>query len=193
MLSVVFLAVFAAVAPASGQAPPPAPPKPSADTPLAAPVRIQVVIARYQGEKRISSFPYTMLVNAATRGIGQVRIGTEIPIANAAPPAASEPNKPAPAQPSVTYERIGTEMDCIVRPIVPGEARYTVELTISDRSVYADDNAPKLVSSMHPPLRSFRAFNTVVLRDGETTQFPAAADRMTGEVVRIEVTLAVVK
>ena len=34
---------------------------------------------------------------------------------------------------------------------------------------------------------------TLVLRDGQTRQFSAATDRVNGEVVRIEVTLRVVK
>lgn len=42
-------------------------------------------------------------------------------------------------------------------------------------------------------MRSFRSASTLVLRDGQTRQFTAATDRVNGEVVRIEVTLRVVK
>jgi hypothetical protein len=44
-----------------------------------------------------------------------------------------------------------------------------------------------------PVFRSFRSTNTLVLRDGQTRQFTAATDRVSGEVVRIDVTLNVVK
>jgi hypothetical protein len=37
------------------------------------------------------------------------------------------------------------------------------------------------------------AANNLVLRDGQTRQFTAATDRVTGEVVKVDVTLRVVK
>jgi hypothetical protein len=42
-------------------------------------------------------------------------------------------------------------------------------------------------------LRTFQVSNSVVLRDGQTRQFTAATDRVSGEIVRIDVTLRVVK
>jgi hypothetical protein len=44
-----------------------------------------------------------------------------------------------------------------------------------------------------PVIRSFRLSNQVTLSDGQSTQFTAATDRITGEVVRAEVTLTVAK
>jgi hypothetical protein len=44
-----------------------------------------------------------------------------------------------------------------------------------------------------PVIRSFRASNNVVLKDGQTRQFTAAADRITGEVVKVDVTLKVAR
>jgi len=44
-----------------------------------------------------------------------------------------------------------------------------------------------------PVFRAFRARNTLVLRDGQTRTFTAAADRVSGEMVRVEVTLHVLK
>ncbi|MGH9349103.1 MAG: hypothetical protein ACRD26_17750 [Vicinamibacterales bacterium] len=170
---------------------PPAPPKPPADSARAAPVRVQVVIARYQGEKRISSLPYTLSVNAATRGIAQVRMGAEIPISTSVSATPVE-GKPAATQAAVNYELIGTQIDCSVRPSPDG--RYLVELSISDKSIYANGEGPAVAGgSLHPPFRSFRSVNTVVLGDGQSTQFAAAADRVTGEIVRVEVSLQALK
>ena len=42
-------------------------------------------------------------------------------------------------------------------------------------------------------IRSFRLSNRVILRDGQSTQFSAATNRITGETVRIDVTLNVAK
>ena len=188
-VAAMFLLIWSVASNAGAQTPAPAQ-KPPSENPLVAPVRVQVVVARYQGEKRVSSLPYTLFANVANRGLAQVRMGAEIPIATVTPPPAGD-GRAAPA-PSVNYERIGTEIDCAVRS--SGDARFFVELTISDRTIYADDEKPRLATpSMSPTLRSFRSYNTLVLKDGQSTQFAAAADRITGEVVRVEVTLHTVK
>jgi hypothetical protein len=185
--AVVLLVVVAAQARAQTPAPAAKPP----DNPLVAPVRVQVVVARYQGDKRLSSLPYTLFVNVANRGVAQVRMGAEIPISTMTPATGGDSRQVAPTA-GVSYERVGTEIDCSVR--TTGDSRYFVELTISDKTVYSSDEAPRLAtSSMNPTLRSFRSYNTLVLKDGQSTQFPAAADRITGEVVRIEVSLNEVK
>ena len=156
------------------------------------PVRIHVVIARFQGDKRISSLPYTLFAQMQNRdrGVAQLRMGADVPIwiGGSSKPSggASEDSSPR-----LQYERLGTEIDCFVRPSFDG--RYIVELTVSDRTVYAEDQTPRLAPGSIQTLRSFRAYNAFVLKDGQSTQFNAAADRITGEVVRIEATLEVVK
>jgi uncharacterized protein YgiM (DUF1202 family) len=47
--------------------------------------------------------------------------------------------------------------------------------------------------SEYPVLRSYQSTNTLFLKDGQTTQFTAASDRISGEVVRVEVKATVVK
>ena len=44
-----------------------------------------------------------------------------------------------------------------------------------------------------PSFRSFRTSFSVMLRDGQTTQHTSATDPVTGEVIRIDVTLNVMK
>ncbi len=44
-----------------------------------------------------------------------------------------------------------------------------------------------------PVVRSFQTTNRLILKDGQTSQFTAATDRVSGEVVRIDITLKVVK
>jgi len=44
-----------------------------------------------------------------------------------------------------------------------------------------------------PTLRSLFTNNSVVLKDGQSAQFTAAADKMTGEVVKVDVTLSIDK
>ena len=43
------------------------------------PLEVQVVIAKYQGEKRISSLPYILAVNANSSQ-AQLNIGAEVPV-----------------------------------------------------------------------------------------------------------------
>ena len=61
-------------------APAPAPARAAAQQ--ATPLRIQIVISRYQGEKKISSLPYTLSVNAPNHGTNRasLRMGAQVPV-----------------------------------------------------------------------------------------------------------------
>jgi len=86
----------------------------------------------------------------------------------------------------VDYKSIGTNIDCTATSMEDG--RFQVQVRIEDASVMerrGGDSAPTL--------RTFSSSNTVVLKDGQTTQFTAAADKVTGEVVRVDVTMNVEK
>ena len=47
--------------------------------------------------------------------------------------------------------------------------------------------------AVFPILRSFRSSNQLVLADGQSAQFSVATDRITGEIIRAELTLRVLK
>ena len=55
-------------------APPAAKPAPATVTPL----KVSVVVARFQGEKKLSSLPYTLSVNAGSRAT--LRMGAKVPV-----------------------------------------------------------------------------------------------------------------
>jgi len=143
------------------------------------PVKVQVVIARYEGDKKVSSLPYTMSVTANSDRVS-LRMGSQVPI----PTFSQEANK-APIQ-SFSYHNVGTNIDCGVRTTDDG--RYSVFVGIEDSSV-----VERRANDAAPTLRTFSTQNTVVLRDGQTMQFTAAADKATGEVVKVDVTLSVEK
>ena len=201
-LSITVLGALLAATPAYAQGAKPAPaPAPAQPAPAPAPVvqndafknnalgplvplDVLVVVNRYQGEKRVSSLPYTMAVNANDRTISSLRMGARVAVPS------------GPVQPGFrtsTYEQIGTNIDCFARTMDDG--RFQVNLIIDDSSIY--ENVPGAVKPSaddnSPVFRSFKSTNTLVLRDGQTRQFTAATDRVNGEVVRIEVTLRVVK
>jgi len=148
------------------------------------PLDIQIIVNRYQGEKRVSSLPYALAVNANDRSVSSVRMGAKVPIVG----ASVGPNAPVP----VNYENVGTNIDCFARTMDDG--RFQVNITVEDSSVYQNiEGAVAPSAAGRAVIRSFRSANTLVLRDGQTRQFSAATDRVNGEIVRIDVTLRVVK
>jgi hypothetical protein len=148
-------------------------------------LKVQVVIGRYQGEKKISSMPYNLSLNAGGRA--NLRMGANIPIVMM---AMTNVPKDAPQGGPIQYKDVGTNIDCSSNELDNG--RYLLNLTVDDSSVYPDD-APSVGPKGSPSFRSFRATNALVLRNGETGQFTAATDKVTGETVRVDVTLTVLK
>ena len=164
----------------------PAAPKPA---PTAIPLRVQVLVSRFQGEKKLSSLPYTLSVNAGSRGT--LRMGAKVPVMMMM--TANMP-KDLPQGGPVQYQDVGTSIDCSVST-VQDDGRFRVEITLEDSSVYGDGPNP---SENKPPpgnpsFRSFRASDSMVLRDGQTSQFTTATDKVSGEIVKVDVTLTVVK
>jgi len=96
-------------------------------------------------------------------------------------------------QPTVTYQDTGTSIDCAAYP-TDEAGRYRLQVTIDESSVYADDdNAKFAATNGRPTFRSFRTTDSLMLKDGQTMQMSNTPDRTTGETVRVDVTLAVVK
>lgn len=165
--------------------------KPAAPARAVVPLKVQLVIARYQGEKRLSSVPYALSVTASEgrTELARLRIGTQVPIP-APPPAPPADGKPAPPSASFTYRDIGTNIDCNAQTV--GDGQFQLQITVEQASVFKEDQpAPGALNA--PVFRSFRLTNTVVLKDGQTTQFATATDALNGEVVRVDVTVNVAK
>ena len=161
---------FAMTTAALAQAPQPKPPMA---------VKVQVVIARYEGDKKVSSLPYTMSVTANTNERASIRMGSQVPV-----PSTNTATTP----PVTTYQymNVGTSIDA--RATLMDDGRFSVVVSIEDSSV-----SERRASAALPTLRSFTTQNTVLLKDGQTGQFTAAADKTTGEVVKVDVTLTVEK
>ena len=158
-------------------------------------LRVQVVISRYRGETKVLSLPYTLVVTAAGLAPGhtaRMRMGVQTPIPTG-PSSAPGSDRPA----SYSYKNVGTNIDCTARE--SGDGRYLLRLSIEQSSVFggeeaATGSAPEPVRMPGVPL--FRSFDLTIepmLRDGETQQIVASTDPITGEVLKIDVTLDVVK
>jgi Flp pilus assembly secretin CpaC len=159
---------------------PPAPPASKVPAPLL--LRVQVVFSRYQGEKKVSSQPYTLTVRA-NEPRTQFRVGVQVPI----PSVGSE------GKMTVVYKDVGTSIDCSAQSLDDG--RFRLDLSLEDSSVAVDENAARAAARDLPPqFRQFRLSNeTAVLRDGQTAQLTTAAEKGSGEITKIDVTLTVVK
>ena len=191
-LTVFIVMAFASMAAAGPQDKPAGIPPPKPVAVPSVPLRIQVVISRFQGEKKISSLPYTMAINSTDAGDkaghANIRMGTKVPV----PSASFAPTTPGGAgtipMMSYNYQDVGTNIDCFVHPMDDG--RFRVDLTIDDSSVYPEE---KEGTAKLPSFRSFRAGDSMILKDGGTAQFTTAADKVSGEIVKVDVTLTVVK
>ena len=172
-------------------------PQARAKQPQNIPLEIQVVIARYQGEKRISSLPYVLSLKSTdiSRGGASLRLGSRVPVRREVTTPAAD-GKPATTNNSVIYENVGTNIDAGATALEDG--RFELTITISESSVITDTKQASDLRGAagmgeYPVFRSYQSSNTFFVKDGQTTQFTAASDRVSGEVVRVEVKLTVVK
>ena len=175
--------------PPAGTAPekPPATSAPAEAKPLV-PLKVQIVLSQFKGEKKISSLPYVLGVAANDRSQTNLRMGIDVPIARDATPATG-----------FSYRSVGTNIDCEAQSTSDGIYRLVIK--VEDSSVLSDtgeaassrpiDPASKVVHL--PAFRSFKSNFTVLLRDGQTTQYTSAVDPVSGEIMKIDVTLNVIK
>jgi hypothetical protein len=160
-------------------------------------LRVQVVVTRFQGERKVASLPYTFTATVDGRPV-RMRMGVDTPVA-VATTSGSEGSKP---HTSFQYRNVGTNIDCAASDA--GDGRYRLMLTVENSSALAPEKGPSSGASPSGPLVDanptgaplFRRFDTnidPVLRDGQSVQTIASTDPVTGEVVKIDVTMNVVK
>ena len=183
------IAVSLALGAMAGAQEKPAPP--AQKPPALVPVKVQIVISRYQGEKKVSSLPYTLSVNANDRGSSSLRMGAQVPIATTMMAVVDSVGKSTMPQ-SFQYKDVGTNIDCSATTTDDG--RFRLAITIEDSSIIPDEAKaePGLVKGS-PSFRSFRTTEALLLRDGQALQFTSATDKISGDVVKVDVTLTVVK
>lgn len=184
MSSKMTLAVLVAVMMAGGRA---ATPDEKADKAREAgtPLKVHVVFSRYQGEKKVSSVPYTLAVNADDDRAA-LRAGFQVPLmVNLGPDKGT----------TVMYKDVGNAVDCSAHTLADG--RFKLVLKLEQASVYGDDATPRAPTeraAFHAPvIQRVSSQTNLILRDGQSTQYVAATDPISGEVLKIEVTLNLVK
>lgn len=164
--------------------------KPDAPPPDMA-LRVQVAFAEFDGEKKISSLPYTLLVNVDDHGPqAAVRMGLRVPVETGGGPGT--------ASKQFTYIDVGTNLDGRADRIDGG--RFSLRLNVEKSSLYTPGATEKPATvggneilTGQPIVQSFRSQVNLYMRDGQTMQATVASDPVTGHVLKVEVTLNVIK
>ena len=155
-------------------------------------LRLQVVIAEYDGEKKISNLPYTLLVTTGDtheRGLrASIRMGLRVPIAT------SQGSSSA----SFQYLDVGTNVDGSASKTEDG--RFNLHLSVERSSTYSSSaghasgvTAGSEALANQPVIQQFRNELDVIVRDGQTIQTTVATDPVSGRVTKVDVTANVVK
>lgn len=150
------------------------------------PLKVTVVFTEYDGEKKLSSLPYALFLKAddSSRFVGRVRMGVRVPIWTGGKESA------------IQYQDVGSNLDCYA--LVAEDGKYLLDLSLERSSIYPNPGeypaASKPDEQPHQPLvRQFRANLALQLRDGQTAQNTIATDPLNGHIVKVEVTLNVLK
>jgi hypothetical protein len=169
-------------------------------TPATVPVQVDVVLTRWQGEKRTSSMPFVLIANASSRGSStSIRMGVDVPVGTSTSNVtqttgaqSSAPRAVATERVATEFRNVGTDIDAHVTRL--DATNFGVGLNIRDSSIFTSDQT-KMPNTMVDPtaFRTFSTSNTLNMVDGQTRLFGVATDKITGETMRIEVKLTVLK
>jgi hypothetical protein len=152
------------------------------------PLKLDVVISRQAGDKKVSSMPYSMWLTAnSPERQASLRLGVQVPVPTMATPPAKEGEKPEPVR-SFTYRDIGTNIDASA--MSAAEGRYTIAITLTDSGLNPKGEP---TPGGAPLLRNFTSRFFLLLRDGQSATYMSATDPVTGETLKVDVTLSVLK
>lgn len=153
----------------------------------AIPVKVQLVFTEYDGDKKISSMPYSFMAIADEKVGGyystSLRTGVRIPIE-----VDGKDQK-------TIYMDVGSNIDCGVRS--EDDGRFRVSLTFDRSALYPNKSSEgeRLVAEPNgqPLIRQFRTSENLILRDGQTSENIMSTDPLNGHVMRVSVTINVQK
>jgi hypothetical protein len=164
----------------------------AAEKPDMVPLKLDLVIVRQAGDKKISSMPYSMWVTANAPSGTRLRMGVQVPIVQTVFGSESkekgEGTVASVPQRSYTYRDIGANIDASATSASDG--RYRVSITLSETGLH-EKGEPATGGA--PLIRSFSSSFQLLLRDKQTATFSSATDPVTGETLRVDATLTVLK
>jgi hypothetical protein len=162
-------------------------PKVEERAPALIPVKVQVVFAEFEGDKKISSMPYAFTVPASDKpGVNNgasIRTGVRVPIETDG------------KDQKTTYIDVGSNIDCRIQSGEDG--RFLVSLNFDRSAIYPNKSSEgeRLVNEPNglPIIRQFRTNESLLLRDGQTSENTLSTDPMSGHTMRVSVTVNVQK
>jgi hypothetical protein len=152
------------------------------------PVKVQILFTEFDGDKKISSMPYTFTAISDERlGTGNyttsLRTGIRVPIETDG------------KDQKTTYQDIGSNIDCGIR--TEDDGRFHLFLIFDRSALYPNKSTEgeRLVASPggQPVIRQFRTGQNLILKDGQTSENLLSTDPLTGHTLRVSVTINVQK
>ena len=152
-------------------------------------LKVTVAISRWSGDKKVGNSPYILMVvpswgARAERGMEgeatSLQMGSDYPLGVNTTIVEGKPVT------GMSYKALGTNIRITGKPADDG--RYTLYVMVQDTQV--DKPA---ANNMPPSFQTFRADNRLTMKDGQTLQYTMATDAISGQVLKLDVTLNVLK
>ena len=150
-------------------------------------LKISVTFTEFEGDKKVKSLPYTMVVVADARlPKSVVKVGSRVPVY-------------AGKEYGMQYVDVGTNIDCQASRTKDNkfDIRLVLERSWVEGNVaVAVDPATSVQSSgqfPEPIVRQFKSELSLTLRDGQTEESLFATDPLSGKVFKAQVSLNIVK
>ena len=154
-------------------------------SPEETPLKVQIIISEFDGTQKIASLPYTLNLlgtGLRNRHEAHLRFGIRIPVSVGGN--------------AMTYQDVGTNIDALA--MLRDDGAYRLDLTVDRTTLTVPEKGTdwkpgESSPSTQPLIRSFRDEFTIVLKNGQTMEGTSAADPVTGHVLKVDVTLNVLK
>jgi hypothetical protein len=167
--------------------------KATADVPTT-PIKLQIVFAEYEGEKKVKSLPYSMYMNAPDANDFKpstwvkFRIGSRLPIYV--------------GKNEMQYMDVGTNVDA--RSAYNSDGNVSLQITLERSWVDGQVSVPVTKSDTslpdssgghfeEPIIRGFKSELDMKLHVGQPVESTVATDPISGKVVKVEISFTVVK
>jgi hypothetical protein len=154
---------------------------------VSTPIKVQIVFTEYDGDKKISSMPYSFTVISDEKMGGRystsLRTGIRVPIETDG------------KDQKTTYLDIGSNIDCGIE--TEDDGRFHVLLIFDRSALYPNKSTEgeRLVANPggQPVIRQFRTAENLILKDGQSSENLLSTDPLTGHTLRVSVTINVQK
>lgn len=160
------------------------------------PAKALIVFTEYDGDKKVKSLPYTLYINAPDAPElkpgtwARLRIGSRVPVYTGGNTG------------NMTYIDVGTNIDA--RAAHTGDGHFLLYLNLERSWVEGDVAVPMMKSDSSQPdgsaghfrepvIRQFKSELDLKVREGQVLESTMATDPLSGKVLKVEVSVSVVK